>query len=209
MDNIEAYNQWSEDYDKTINKTRGLEGMAIRKVLEKIYFKNVLEIGCGTGKNTEWLLSKAERIIGVDFSEKMLEKAEKKIKNNKVKFVQADIRNEWNFGNDFDLITCSLVLEHIQDLNFIFHQANRSLTKGGYFYLGELHPFKQYLGTKARFETENGLLELECFTHNISEFINEADKNDLESVDLQEWFDEDKKSPVPRLLTMVFKKKEL
>lgn len=207
MNNIDAYNKWSEDYDTMINKTRDLEKTAIRKVLDKFYFKNVLEIGCGTGKNTEWLLTKAEQISAVDFSEKMLAKAKEKINSDKVKFIQADIRNEWTFGNDFDLITCSLVLEHIEDLNFIFQQAGKVLIKGGYFYLGELHPFKQYLGTKARFETGKGMFELECFTHNISEFINEAKKNDFKLIDLQEWFDEREKGGVPRLLTTVFNKR--
>jgi len=204
MNNREAYNNWSEDYDTIINKTRDLEGVAIRKVLAKIDIKDVLEIGCGTGKNTEWLLTKASQITGVDFSKKMLEKAKTKIKNDNVRFLQADIRNEWNFGNDFDLITCSLVLEHIENLNFIFQQANKVLVNEGYFYLGELHPFKQYKGTKARFDTQNGLFELECFTHNISEFFDEAKRNDFECVDMQEWFDEE--GAVPRLLTMVFKK---
>jgi ubiquinone/menaquinone biosynthesis C-methylase UbiE len=208
MNNIEAYNKWSEDYDTVINKTRDIESLALRKVLSTISFKNVLEIGCGTGKNTEWLVNKAEKIIAVDFSEGMIAKAKKKIKNNKVKFIQSDIRDTWSYGNNFDLVTCSLVLEHIEDLDFIFQQVNRSLVISGYFYLGELHPFKQYLGTKARFENESGLVELECFTHNVSEFFYAARKNNFECTDLQEWFDDENKLKAPRLLSLIFTKKK-
>jgi ubiquinone/menaquinone biosynthesis C-methylase UbiE len=207
MNNIEAYNEWSENYDTVINKTRDVEAAALRKVLSSVPFINVLEIGCGTGKNTEWLITKAEKIVAVDFSEGMIAKAKEKIKNDKIKFVQADIRNEWSFGSNFDLITCSLVLEHIQDLDFIFQQVNNSLVSQGYFYIGELHPFKQYLGTKAKFENESGLIELECFTHNISEFFSTAKQYKFELIDLQEWFDDEDKLTVPRLLSIVFRKK--
>ncbi|WP_246200161.1 methyltransferase domain-containing protein [Maribacter luteus] len=38
-----------------------------------------MELGCGTGKNTVWLLKKAQRIIGLDFSQEMLNIAKEKI----------------------------------------------------------------------------------------------------------------------------------
>lgn len=56
-----AYNQWSEQYDSNENKTRDLEAIALREMLGKIQFENCLEIGCGTGKNTEWLKTKGDR----------------------------------------------------------------------------------------------------------------------------------------------------
>ena len=40
---------------------------------KKDFFKNdhplVLELGCGSGKNTEWLITKADKLVGLDFSE--------------------------------------------------------------------------------------------------------------------------------------------
>jgi len=47
-----------------------------------------LELGCGTGKNTEWLVTKAKQITSVDFSPEMLVKAIEKIKSPKVEFVE-------------------------------------------------------------------------------------------------------------------------
>ena len=56
----------------------------------------------------------------------MLAKAKIKISNGK--FIQADINQPWNFTDQlFDLITFSLVLEHIRDLDFIFAEAARLL----------------------------------------------------------------------------------
>ena len=53
----EAYNHWSAQYDTNMNPTRDLEGVALREMLADLSFKQVLEIGCGTGKNTAWLLT--------------------------------------------------------------------------------------------------------------------------------------------------------
>lgn len=207
MNNQQAYNSWSQTYDSVENKTRDLEARALR---ESVSGENldILEIGCGTGKNTEFLQTKAEKLIGADFSGEMLAKAKQKIKAENVEFRQMDLRETWNFAdNSFDLITCSLALEHIENIEFIFHQANRVLRSGGKFYFGELHPFKQYLGTKARFETDSGIFELECFVHHTSDFFAAAKSNDFDVIEIKEWFDLDDKTQVPRLLTMILQKR--
>jgi len=204
----EAYNVWADKYDTVNNKTRDLEAIALRESVLLSEPIEVLEIGCETGKNTEWLLTKAKHLVGADFSIKMLTKAKEKITADNVEFKQFDLRNEWEFPEkQFDLITCSLALEHIENLDFVFGQANRVLRTGGLFYIGELHPFKQYQGSKARFDTESGVFELECFVHHISEFFAAAKTNNFESVDLKEWFDDDDKTTIPRLLTMIFRTK--
>ncbi len=206
MDTKQAYNLWSEQYDTNLNKTRDLEAIAFRKTLGEKSFSRCLEIGCGTGKNTEWLLHKADHITAVDLSEEMLAKAKSKINSGKVRFVQADIRTDWNFAEkQYDLVSFSLVLEHIENLDHIFMQISKVLQPGGFVYIGELHPYKQYSGTKARFENDEGLQILECYNHNISDFINAAKKSGLEIHQLDEFFDDDNKA-VPRILVIIFKR---
>ena len=203
--NKQAYNTWAQQYDTNNNKTRDLEGIALRKTLSNIIFSNVLEIGCGTGKNSEWFVTKANEVIAVDFSDEMLEKAKSKIKENPISFHQADIRDEWTFTNKkFDLVSFSLVLEHIEDLDFIFKQVSTKVNDKGYIYIGELHPFKQYQGSLARFDTEEGRVELQCYTHNISEFLKIAETYGFSLVRLEEWFDADNEKGVPRILTLLF-----
>ncbi len=208
MNNRHAYDSWSETYDTVENKTRDLEAKALRQS----DFGNeldVLEIGCGTGKNTEFLQTKAKYLIGADFSAEMLKRAREKITAETVEFRQLDLREDWDFAeNSFDLITCSLALEHIKDIDFVFGQARKVLRAGGLFYIGELHPFKQYQGSKARFDNGDGIFELECFVHHISEFFAAAKNNNFELVDLKEWFDDDDKTAVPRLLAMMLKMKK-
>jgi len=207
MDPKNAYNNWAAQYDTNENKTRDLEAKALTEMLAKVKFNSCLEIGCGTGKNTEWLERKAEHVTAVDLSEEMLSKAKEKIQSPKVEFLVADIKRDWMFTEkSFDLVSFSLVLEHIEDLDPIFKEVSRKLNQGGYVYIGELHPFKQYTGSKARFETERGLQIVECYNHHISDFIQPAKSNGLRLLELDEHFDNDDRSSIPRILALLFQK---
>lgn len=203
MENRTAYNAWSNSYDHMPNKTRDLEAEVLKTLLSNKRFGNTLEIGCGTGKNTVFLSGISQSVLGVDFSEGMLEKARVKNLPSSVSFLQADIQQSWEFGiSSFDLVTFSLVLEHIEDLNHIFREATKVLKPGGYIYIGELHPFKQYMGSKAKFEAEGAWQELQCFTHHISDFFEAANSSGLKCVSLKECFD----GGPPRILSFLFEK---
>lgn len=207
MDIRQAYNSWATQYDTNVNKTRDLEAVALQKTLASVTFNHCLEIGCGTGKNTGWLASKATQLTAVDLSEEMLAKAKAKMGCDKVEFKQANILQKWTFVTKlFDLVTFSLVLEHIQQLDEIMQQAFEALVAGGYVYIGELHPFKQYTGSKARFDTEQGTQVVECFNHHISDFIRSAKKTGLVLMDADEYFDNDDRNSIPRILTLLLQK---
>jgi ubiquinone/menaquinone biosynthesis C-methylase UbiE len=190
------------------NKTRDLEKRAGQNMLATISFASVLELGCGTGKNTAWLNERAKQHLAVDLSEGMLEKARQKVNSGHVGFQQADITGPWNFVSaKVDLVTCSLILEHIENLGFIFSEAAKVLNEDGHFYVCELHPYKQYSGSKARFETGEGTQVLQCFVHHVSDYTRAAAENGFAIETVEEWFDEDERSNPPRLLSFLFRKK--
>lgn len=202
----EAYNNWAAQYDINLNKTRDLEARSLRSMLSDISFDNCLEIGCGTGKNSVWLMEKAKQLTAVDLSEEMLAKAREKINAPKVSFVQADITKPWTFvQHQYDLVTFSLVLEHIENLDDVFEKTAAALRSGGHIYIGELHPFKQYTGSKARFETEQGVQVVTCYNHHVSEFVQSARQYGLMIVDIKEFFDEDQ-ADIPRILSLILEK---
>jgi len=202
------YDNWSDKYDTQVNKTRDLDKKATIEILSKYSFENIIELGCGTGKNTQWLVEKAQKIIGLDFSEGMLSVAREKSFPPSVTFQQADITKQWcipdNGINNIDLITCSLTLEHINNLDLIFMEAKKNLVKGGIFFISELHPYKQYQGSKAKFEeSTNETKELEVHVHHISEYLSGAFHAGFDLIELNEWFDDNKKTP--RLVSFVFR----
>ena len=201
-----AYDNWSQQYDTNENKTRDLEALALRETLARIVFDSCLEIGCGTGKNTAWLLTKAKNITAVDLSAEMLAKAKQKINSEHVHFIQADILQDWNFiDTKYNLVSFSLVLEHIENLEQIFDKVSKVIAPGGHVYIGELHPFKQYTGTKARFTTDEGEQIVACFNHHLSDFIQAAKNHDFDIVNINEYFDENNRTAIPRILSIILK----
>ena len=203
----EAYNEWSESYDADNNLTRDLDRQVTREVLANLHFNSILEIGCGTGKNTGFLAQIGTSVHALDFSQGMIERAKAKVSAQNVRFSIADITKRWS-GNDceFDLVVCNLVLEHIADLAFIFSEAARVLQGKGSFFVNELHPFKQYEGSKARFYREDKTIEVEAFVHHISEFTNAATPNGLRMMNLNEYWHEADQNQPPRLISFLFTK---
>ena len=202
-----AYNEWSEAYDTDENLTRDLDQKVTREALANLHFNSILEIGCGTGKNTSFLSRIGISLHAIDFSPGMIEKAKEKVKAKNVKFSVADITEKWNFADQsFNLIVCNLVLEHIQDLSFVFSEASRTLREEGRFFINELHPFKQYEGKKARFTGEKGVTEIQAFVHHISDFLDAATNSGFTLVKLSEYWHEADQNRPPRLISFIFEK---
>jgi malonyl-CoA O-methyltransferase len=103
-------------------------------------------------------------------------------------------------------VACNLVLEHLEDLEPVFAEAVRCLAPGGTLWVSELHPFRQYLGSQARFETPGGdEVRVEAHVHHVSDFLQAAARYDLVLVTLEEhWHPEDDEGKPPRLLTLRF-----
>ena len=203
----DAYNEWSHIYDSNQNRTRDLDEQVLRFALNGQRFPSILEIGCGTGKNTAFLAEIGAQVLALDFSEGMIARAREKVTGPHVRFQFADLTWPWPCAEaDFDLIVCCLVLEHIQDLGHIFAQAARTLRLGGRFFINELHPFKQYGGTKARYERGTDVVEVDVFIHHISEFIHAAEGSGLRLLKFEEVWHEDDADKPPRLASFLFEK---
>jgi malonyl-CoA O-methyltransferase len=203
-----AYNEWSGSYDTDENLTRDLDQEVTRNQLSNLHFDSILEIGCGTGKNTVFLAQIGQNVRAVDFSQGMIERARQKVQAENVRFSMMDITQPWEFADrSFDLIVCNLVLEHIENLSPIFREAARSLRPMGRFFVNELHPFRQYDGKKARFYRNAETIEVDAFVHHVSDFFRSAKDNGLTLLNLDEHWHEADQNKLPRLLSLVFERR--
>jgi ubiquinone/menaquinone biosynthesis C-methylase UbiE len=203
----QAYTDWSSTYDQDRNLTRDLDEIVTRETLANLRCNSILEIGCGTGKNTAFLAQIGQHVSAIDFSPAMIEKARAKLSNDNVTFAVADLTQPWPCeDHSIDLIVCNLVLEHISDLSFIFVQAGRVLRDGGRFFVSELHPFRQYQGTQANFRRNQETTQIPAFVHHISEFIQAAATNNLTLCGMKEWWHQDDQNKPPRLVSFIFQK---
>jgi ubiquinone/menaquinone biosynthesis C-methylase UbiE len=209
MNIADAYTHWSDSYDSDRNLTRDLDAAVVREVLADWRGASAVELGCGTGKNTGWLAARAWHLTALDFSAGMLAKARARVTAANVAFTQTDLTQPWPVPDaSADLVMGNLVLEHIEYLPHIAAEAARVLRPGGRLVLCELHPFKQYLGSKARFEVEGGAtVEIPAFVHHVSDYLTAARAAGLTLRDLREWWHPDDRSAdtgaakPPRLLS--------
>ncbi|MBU4348423.1 class I SAM-dependent methyltransferase [Patescibacteria group bacterium] len=93
--------------------------------------KNVLEVGCGTGLFTKELAKTDNKIIAIDISEELIEKARKKILgSNNILFKIENAYNTSFKDNSFDFIVGSSVLHHL-DAEAAIKEFYRILKPGG------------------------------------------------------------------------------
>ena len=208
----DAYNEWAESYDIDHNRTRDLAAQALRQADLSFANRNVIEVGCGTGRNTEWLArpaAGATDIVALDFSEEMLARARDHVRDPRVRFIQHDIRATWPLADaSADVVIVMLVLEHVELLPPVFAEAARTLSAGGELFICELHPMRQLLGGQAQFtSTQTGERQLvPAFLHNVSDYVNAGLSSGYELVHMGEWRDADAlPKDLPRLLSLRFR----
>ena len=199
------YNKWAFQYDNNINLTRDLDKIVIKKSLVNLNFSNVLELGCGSGKNTEWLITRANKLVGLDFSKGMLDIARNKIISPKATFIEIDLNEKWGISNNsFDIATVNLTLEHIEILDHIFSSLFIKLIQGGKCFVCEIHPKKQLTGSKARFEINGTEIILDVFQHSEEDYIQSAEKAGFKLLTKKDWYDNE--NDIPRLISFLFEK---
>ena len=204
-----AYNDWAETYDIVQNQTRDLAAKVLRQVNLNLDSRKVVEVGCGTGRNTTWLAERAAEIVGLDFSEEMLAQARSRVNDPRVRFIQHDARMTWPLANaSADVVIAMLILEHVENLAPVFAEAARVLNTGGQFFLCELHPMRQLTGGQAQFSnTKTGERQLiSAFLHDVSDYVNAGLSSEFELEHMGEWRDADAPAnSQPRLLSLTFR----
>ncbi len=210
MNTQSAYTQWAPNYDTDVNLTRDLDREVTARLLGDKRYALTVEAACGTGKNTPFFASISGSVLALDFSPGMLALARERVLATNVEFQQSDLLETWPCADESAaLVSCNLVLEHIENLQHIFNQAARVLADGGTFFVSELHPHKQYLGSQARFVNEQQIeTRIEAFVHHLSDYLRAAEATNLQLKKIEEsWHAEEiGLGKPPRLISFLFRK---
>ena len=154
----EVFTNFANTYDKE-EFTKGTirEVDFLESEIESDHTKQILDVGCGTGRHAIELAKRGYQVTGIDLSEDQLNKAREKAGNEgvEVTFLQRDAR-DFSFGDPFDLVIMicegAFPLMETGEMNYeILKHATKSLKEGGKFI----------------FTTLNGLFPL---YHSVEEF---------------------------------------
>ena len=96
---------------------------------------SVLDVGCGSGTKSKYLLSHGLQVTGIDFSENLLEIARQEAPEGT--FLLMDVYDIDTIGKKFEGIFMQAVLLHIpkKDIESIIKKAVQKLKSGGYLYV--------------------------------------------------------------------------
>jgi SAM-dependent methyltransferase len=134
-----------------------LERPALRSMVPRpLGGRTVLDAGCGSGAQCEWLLAHGADVVGVDLSPAMVEEARRRC-GDRGRFMVADLSEPLDLEPaSVDGITCSLVLHYLLDWEVALGSFASVLRPGGWAVISLDHPFRPPLPDRrgGYFDTE-------------------------------------------------------
>lgn len=95
----------------------------------------LLDLGCGPGNDSALFVQQGFEVVGVDFSEKMLAEARKRV--SKATFIRSDLRNTEFADEEFDAIWSVGSLHHLAkaDASGVLKKNHQCLKTGGFMFI--------------------------------------------------------------------------
>lgn len=193
----EAYDLWAASYDRDDNPMVFMAGRALEPVLATVAGENVVEFGCGTGRNLVALRrAGAARLIGLDLSPAMLAAARATGAADDLFLHDMAAPAPLDSGSADHALFC-LSLEHVADLLPPLAEAMRLLRPGGRITIIEIHPFLSLGGAKAHFRRGEEEIHMPTFPHRFSDYLNAFRAIGARLESCREWRPCDVADPVP------------
>src|SRR5919108_3220308 len=122
FDAAEAYELWAETYDELNPLIEAEEGVLIAH-LDQLPTGLALDVATGTGRVASHLVERGHRVIACDRSEAMLRRTAERVEG--IPLVRAALPDLPFSSGSIDLITCSLALTHVSNLDGAVSSINQ------------------------------------------------------------------------------------
>lgn len=151
-------------FEKYSQMSRSIEGLnaagewaTLKTLLPDFQGKTLLDLGCGYGWHCIYAAEQgAERIVGVDLSEKMLETARAKTTDDRITYQRCAMEDIEFEPESFDIVLSSLALHYVENFEIIVKKVHTILKPGGAFLFSAEHPVFTAYGTQDWYYDENG-----------------------------------------------------
>jgi SAM-dependent methyltransferase len=140
-----AYRPWSESYDAPRNSIFDFDEPVMREILGELPAGTGLDAACGTGRYAADLAARGHRVLGVDGSPEMLDRARVRVPEGL--FLRGDLHRLPVADGAVDLVVCTLALVHVPDLAPVLAEFARVLRPGGHLAISDVHPDLVLLGS--------------------------------------------------------------
>src|SRR5206468_6447579 len=132
-------------------------GPKVDRARGDVAVRELLDVGCGTGRHAIRLAAAGARVTAVDFSEAMLAEARAKAGADRVRFLAHDVTARLPFADrSFDRVLSALVLEHITGVRAFFAELGRVARHDGRIVVTAMHPAMFEKGLSASFHDDAG-----------------------------------------------------
>lgn len=138
-------------------QVHGLDGAPewplLRSMIGDVAGRRVLDLGCGFGWFARWAdENRAARVLGIDVSSTMLDRARADTTSPTVEYECADLDALDLDEPDFDVVFSSLALHYVRHLDRLLDVIAESITPGGSLVFSVEHPIYS-APTSQEFET--------------------------------------------------------
>lgn len=132
-------------YERMPRSEKGLEGAGewpvLNALLPDLRNKTVLDLGCGFGWHCRYAREQhASRVVGIDISEKMLNKAREMTNDSLITYLNMPIEDIQLEDAQFDVVISSLAFHYVESFEAICRKVFDGLTWGGSFIFSVEHP---------------------------------------------------------------------
>ncbi len=142
FDNEVFFDGYKKLREKEVNANNLFELPTLYKLLPDVKGKRILDLGCGFGEHCiEYVNAGAERVVGVDISEKMLEVARKENSDPKITYLHMPMEDIGQIDEKFDLVISSLAFHYVEDFAGVVRNIYSLMNDDGVFLFSQEHPF--------------------------------------------------------------------